>query len=253
MGIRSQASFDRYQMEVSVLYEDNDLLVLDKPAGVSVLADRGSDRCFLDILTERWGEKGERPLVVHRLDKGTSGAIIFAKGSDAARAVSTQFETRTVKKTYLALVSGRPVPPEGTIDIPLAPHPGKPGIVVANAGRGKPALTFYRVIESFCSCSLVEARPQTGRTHQIRVHFKVLGYPLAVDPVYGGQSALYLSAFRRGYRPSPRRPEKPLLDRLSLHASAIEVRHPVTGEAVRFEAPLPQDFRITMRQLRKYG
>jgi RluA family pseudouridine synthase len=235
-----------------ILYEDVALLVINKPAGISVLADRESGESLLLLLRETFAERGETVFVVHRLDKETSGVIVFGKTEEASRGLSMQFEHRRVEKTYLALVCGAVHPLEGTIDLPIGPHPrDRTRMVVPHSG-GKRSVTRYRVVETFRGFSLVELQPKTGRTHQIRVHLSAIGFPLAVDRVYGSGEGLLLSSFKKDYRPG-KREEKPLIARLSLHARRLAFDHPETGTRMEFEAPLPRDFEIALKVLLKHG
>lgn len=235
-----------------IIYEDASLLVINKPPGISVLADRESGESLLSRLRETFAGRGETVFVVHRLDKDTSGVIVFGKTEEASRGLSMQFEHRHVEKTYLALVCGAVHPLEGTINLPIGPHPrDRTRMVVPHTG-GKRSVTRYRVVESFRGFSLVELRPKTGRTHQIRVHLAAIGFPLAVDPVYGSGEGLLLSSFKKDYRPG-KREEKPLIDRLSLHAQRLAFDHPETNTRLQFESPLPRDFEIALKGLRKHG
>ncbi len=236
---------------LNLLYDDADLLVVEKPAGVLTIPDRfdSSKPNLLNMLQEAFGEIW----VVHRLDKETSGLVCFAKNEEAHRHLNLQFGDRTVDKIYLALVDGRPTPPSGSIEQPIAPHPGIAGKMTIHK-HGKYALTLYRVVDTFRNFSLVEANIKTGRTHQIRVHLSSIGHPLAVDPLYGKRQALYLSEIKlRNFRTGKEESERPLMQRLTLHALNLGVTHPRTGERVVVESPLPKDFRAMLNQLDKWG
>ena len=235
-----------------VLFEDRFLLAVNKAPGFSVLADRSGEPSLLDQLRARLQTAGETCYVVHRLDKGTSGVLLFGKTPDDARELSRQFEKREVEQRYLALVRGGPPERIGRIDLPLAPGPRGP-LRMRVDERGKRSLTRFRVVERFRDYALLEILPYTGRTHQIRAHLQAVGHPLAVDPLYGGARALLLSRIKPEYRAPRDRPESPLLDRLSLHALRLEFRHPRTGVPQLVEAPLPKDFATALKQLRKYG
>jgi 23S rRNA pseudouridine1911/1915/1917 synthase len=213
-------------LPLRVLFEDESMLVLDKPAGMVVHPGAGNKGGTIanavlhhcEGIQVAGGE--ERPGIVHRLDKETSGCLLIAKTETAHRNISTQFAERTVAKTYLALVEGVPRMPHGTIDAPIARHPVHRQRMTVSE-RGREALTRYRVLASEGRHGLLECRPRTGRTHQIRVHLKHLGHPVAGDPVYG----------RRGS-----------FERHLLHAWKISLRHPLHGGEVSFQAPLPPDF-----------
>lgn len=236
---------------IDLLYEDDDLLIISKPADVLTIPDRHSPEKFnlQDYLKDRFGQVW----TVHRLDRETSGVLCFARNAEAHRHLSQQFEARTVDKGYLALVDGVPFPREGEIDQPIGPHPSQPG-KMAVSRDGKSSLTLYRTLELFRSFALVEAVLKTGRTHQIRVHLAAIGHPLAVDPLYGKRDAFYLSEVKGAqYRIGKYQEERPLMTRATLHAAFLQLDHPVTLERRRFEAPLPKDFQAVLTQLRKWG
>jgi RluA family pseudouridine synthase len=194
--------------------------------------------------------------VVHRLDKETSGVLLFAKHVDAQRHLSHQFQNNAIEKEYLALVCGRPAADSGEIDAPLAPHPtSRKHMAVSKHGRR--ALTLWRVEQRFRDFALLRVFPKTGKTHQIRVHLAHIGLPLALDPLYNPRrerdiSGLMLSQFKRGYRESKGQVERPLIARLTLHAEKLRFVHP-RGESTEIVAPIPKDFRATLNMLRKYG
>ncbi len=236
----------------SVIFEDNDVIVLNKPAHYLTIPDRFvAER---PNLTSFLKDNMDEVFVVHRLDKETSGVIIFAKNAEAHRNLSMQFEARTVDKIYLALVEGSVHKEEGEINQPIANNMRDKGRMII-AKRGKPSLTLFKVVERFKNYTLVEANIKTGRTHQVRVHFEVIGYPLAVDSLYGRKDAFLLSEvkmkkYRRGKDIID---EKPLMSRTTLHAAKITFQHPTTHESMTFEAELPKDFRAVLNQLRKWG
>ena len=231
-----------------ILYETDGLVAVNKPAGLLTTPDRFASAlpCLQEVLQEKYSDI----FVVHRIDKDTSGVILFAKNESAHRQLSLQFEERNIKKTYLALVNGILSDKEGIIDAPIGED--KKGKAKIDHQEGKSSQTSYKVIEEFRKLSLVEASPVTGRQHQIRVHFQSIGHPLAVDPYYGTRKALMLSEFKKKYRQNSSHGERPLLGRLSLHALRITFSDPVTGKDVTLEASLPKDFRATLNQLRKY-
>ncbi len=227
---------------IPVLFEDDAVLVVDKPAGRLVIPGRGGDETSLrEELEARFG----RLWVVHRLDRGTTGVLLFARTAEAHRAANLAFDRGEPRKCYLALVAGDP-PPELRIDLAIAParrgkmRPARPG-----DPRGKKAATVVRLLERFPArpwtggpLALVEALPETGRTHQIRVHLAAKGIPLAVDPDYGDEEPV------RG--PDGRL----LLERTPLHAARLELPHPVRGGALAVEAPLPADMAAALEALR---
>ena len=206
------------------------------------------------------GTSDPRIRVVHRLDKDTSGVLLFAKNAEAQRHFSHQFQNNTVEKEYLALVAGSPPADEGEIDAPLARHPTDPKRMSVVRHGGRPARTLWKVEQRFRGLALLRVFPKTGKTHQIRVHLKHAGMPLAVDPLYNSQPAsrggkargVYLSTIKQGYRPKRGEEETPLIERLTLHAEALAFTAP-SGERLRLECPLPKDFRAALNQLRKHA
>ena len=218
-----------------IVYEDGDILVVDKPAGLAVHPSAGHAshtlvNAVLAHCPDLSGIGGEgRPGIVHRLDKDTSGLIIVAKNDAAHVALSRQLKERRVEKTYVALVEGRVRPAEGVIDAPLGRHPvqRKKQAVVA---RGREARTRYRVLREIDGRSLLEVRPETGRTHQIRVHLASIGHPITGDALYG-----------RGAPPG--------LRRQFLHAQRLAFAHPRTGERLELEARLAEDLERALNDL----
>lgn len=233
-----------------LLHADTQLIVLNKPAGMLSVPGRGRDPSLPRWLRGRMGFREDEPMrVVHRLDRDTSGVIVYARTLEAQRSLVDQFKSRRVEKVYLALVSGH-VLEDGRIDLPLDVERGRTRARIARR-RGKPAVTEYRVVERLAGNTLLECRPLTGRTHQLRVHLAAIGHPLTVDPDYGGGERLLLSHYKPRYRPNRRGQEKPLIERLTLHAQRLTLEHPTDGGRVTFEAPLPKDFRAAISQLRR--
>jgi 23S rRNA pseudouridine955/2504/2580 synthase/23S rRNA pseudouridine1911/1915/1917 synthase len=248
---------------LDILAQTPDWVAVMKPAGLATSPGRGEDDSVLERLGRQLdlpssGTADPRLRVVHRLDKDTSGVLLFAKHAAAQRHFSHQFQNNTIAKEYLALVSGRPSQREGEIDAPLAPHPASPKRMAVVRHGGRPARTAWRVEEAFRDFTLLRVFPKTGKTHQIRVHLQFIGLPLAIDPLYhaprgGGTSpGLMLSAFKRGYRPAAGEVERPLIERLTLHAEKLTFAG-LTGEPVEVVAPPPKDFRAALNMLRKYG
>lgn len=218
---------------LDIIYEDNDLVVLNKPAGLVVHPGAGHREhtlvnALLNHCPQLSGVGGkERPGIVHRLDKDTSGCLVVAKNDIAHRSLSNQFADRTVEKIYLALVAGKLRTRAGLIEEKIGRHPVHRQKMAVSANRGREAKTEYRVLESSDVVSLVECRLHSGRTHQIRVHLHHLGHPVIGDNVYG----------RRNSVPAPRQ---------MLHAWKLGFGHPVTAQWKEFEAPIPADFRQAM-------
>jgi RluA family pseudouridine synthase len=233
------------------IFKDEHQLIVHKPAGMLSIPDRHVPEKLnlLNWLQQAYGSV----LTVHRLDKDTSGVICFARHAEAHRHLSLQFEHGRVQKIYLALLDGLLREKEGIIAGPIAPHPTRPGRMMVSK-QGKAAETHFRTIEEFQRFTLVEAEIKTGRTHQIRVHFQSLGFPLAVDEFYGPRPALFLSEIKgHHYRQAKDSEERPLLDRLSLHAQQLSLIPFGKDKAETFAAPLPRDLSVTLKQLRKWG
>lgn len=189
---------------------------------------------------------------LHRLDRNTSGVMLFACRKEILVRMVREFNDRHVQKTYLAIVHGAPRKNEFTIDLAIAPHPHLPGLVVIDARNGKPASTTCKVLELFHHHALLEVVPLTGRQHQIRIHLQAAGHSLVADNQYGDGRPLLLSTLKRGYKMKPEG-EKPLLARPALHAASLAFIHPVTGQPVRIEAPLPKDMTVALKYLRTFG
>ncbi|MDH3592078.1 MAG: RluA family pseudouridine synthase [Planctomycetota bacterium] len=228
-----------------VIYEDEDIVVVDKPAGLVMHPGEGHDAGLDDLLREHFGPSTR---LVHRLDRDTSGVVIAARGHPrSARRLADAFKDGDVEKTYLALVRGIPNPSHGTVDAPLL-NTRRPGESVRVDRKGSQAVTGYETVEVFAQHALLRCRPKTGRRHQIRVHLAHLGHPLAVDHVYARQKRLRLSDLRPDL---PRTWKNPVvLNRQPLHAESLRLRHPASGEDVTFRAPLAQDIEHALDVLR---
>lgn len=236
--------------QIEILFEDDSLIAVNKPAGLTVIPERFETDTpdLVALLRARY----EHVLVVHRLDRETSGVILFARNAEAHRTLNEQFQENEVRKVYHALVVGAPLWEAQTVDLPLRVNGDRRHRTIVDPGKGKPSTTEYQVLERLGPYSWVEARPRTGRTHQIRVHLAAVGSPIAVDPLYGSEEPVFLSSFKRNYRAGSRE-ERPLLGRLGLHASKITVHHKESGDDLTVEAPLPKDLRATLNQLRKHA
>lgn len=229
-----------------VLHQDERVVVFNKAPGVASIRERYVVGVSLKEMAE---EKLGQLWTVHRIDKDTSGVIIFARDAEAHKMLNDQFERHETLKLYAAVLEGEMAQDEMTIDIPIVPDPGRPGMMRPSA-RGKESLTVLRVRERFRGFTYVEAEPRTGRQHQIRVHCRAVGLPLAVDPMYGNRSEFMLSSIKRKFRDYDRE-ERPLMARLTLHAESLEVDHPDGSGRVRYSAPLPKDLHALLTQLRK--
>jgi len=231
-----------------IISENEAFIVLNKPAGLLSIPDReGKEISLKTMLQEKFGEI----FTVHRLDKETSGIIVFAKTSEAHKNLSQQFEARETEKIYAGLVLGVLADKKGTIDAPISEHPTKKGTMVVNR-KGKATITDFEVLEEFGIFSWVKFRIHTGRTHQIRVHMKHTGHPIACHVLYGDGKPILLSSIKYRYKISKKEEEeRPILNRLALHAQFLKFK---TGDQKLFEAeaPLPKDLKALLNQLRKW-
>lgn len=218
---------------ISVIFEDHSLLVIDKPAGVTVnkAETTRNQRTIEDQLPQ---SDLPRRGIVHRLDKDTSGLLIIAKTASALTALQAQFKKRQVKKTYLALVHGRVEPKSGNINLPVARNSlnrQRFGVFIT----GRQAVTDYRTVKTYADYSLLEVFPKTGRTHQIRIHFKHLNHPLVADPLYLGEKRL--------------KQDKLWCPRLFLHSYKISFTHPQNHRIINLEASLPYDLQAALEKI----
>ncbi len=231
-----------------IIYLDDQLVVIDKPSGMLAVPGRSDEPSAIDWLRAQPELAGtESPRVVHRLDQGASGVQLYARTLEAQRHLVAQFMEREVEKVYYALVSGHVVQ-DGEVDLPLAFSRRRNRVEVSQK-RGKPSRTAYRVLQHVAGHTWLECRPHTGRMHQIRVHLAAIGHPLSVDPHYGGGQAIFLSHLKPNYHPNRREEERPLIDRLTLHAARLVFVHPRMALPMSIESPLPKDLRATLAQL----
>jgi 23S rRNA pseudouridine1911/1915/1917 synthase len=230
---------------LKIVYEDDDLAVIDKPAGLSVHPGAGTGVAtlvhgLLFHFKSLSGAGGEaRPGIVHRIDKWTSGLLIVAKNDEAHVGLSRQFQNRTVGKTYLALVHGKLKNPSGEISMNIGRHPTVRTRMSAQTGRGRIALSSYRTIEVIRDFTLLEVQIKTGRTHQIRVHLSAIGHPVAGDDVYG--EPRYSQFVKKYGKPG----------RYFLHAAELKFSHPKTGKTLEFRSALPEDLSAVLERIRK--
>lgn len=232
-----------------VVFEDDALLVFDKPSGLLVAPDRW-DKARVNLMGLVHARLGRHVANVHRLDADTSGLLLCAKNKPALDHLSGQFQSKTVAKVYHALVVGAPAPDTYTVDFVLKEDEAAPGRMCVVKRHGKTAVTEFRVLERFGRFAFVECRPHTGRTHQIRVHLAASGTPILNDAFYGDDTRLLLSDLKRGYK--GRADEKPLIARLALHASELTFTHPATREPLTVRSPLPRDFGVALKYLRRF-
>lgn len=233
---------DAAEIELSVVYEDDHLAVIDKQANLTVHPAPGeSQPTLIAAVLNRWPEVSTiadedseadplRPGLVHRLDRDTTGLLMIAKNGAALRSLRDQLRERTMDKRYLAVTVGAPDPPAGLIDAPIGRDPSDPRRM-AILDRARPSQTGYETVERFSDASLLECKLITGRTHQIRVHLSAIGHPIAGDAMYGMPT--------------------PLIERQALHARMLTIRHPATDESLTLEADPPADFRSLLGKLRE--
>src|SRR4051812_37674652 len=231
---------------LDIVFEDDHLLVVDKPAGMVVHPAAGNfDGTLVNALLHHCAGRlsgiggGARPGVVHRIDKGTSGLLVVAKTDRAHEGLAAQFARHSIDRRYLAVVAGLPNPREGAVDAPLARSPAnRQKMAIVEGSRGKRALTHYRVLRPLREAALVECRLETGRTHQVRVHMTSLGHPLLGDPVYGRTQSIHRELLKRLH-----------FERQALHAAILGFIHPVTGEALSFKSAVPSDMQELLSAL----
>ena len=230
-----------------IISETEDWIALNKPSGLLSIPDReGKDISLKKILIEKYGNI----FTVHRLDKDTSGLIVFAKNEEAHKHLSQQFEERQTEKIYLGLALGSLAEKNGNIDAPIAEHPARKGLMTVYR-KGKESLTDYEVLEEFKIFSWVQFQIHTGRTHQIRVHAKHIGHPIVCDELYGDGKPVLLSSLKHKFKLSKNElEERPILNRLALHALSLQFVN-TNGETIKLEAPLPKDLKALLQQLRK--
>ncbi len=224
---------------LTILYEDDFLLVIDKPNGMVVHPSAGHRagtlvNAILCRVGEEKREDGERPGIVHRLDKGTTGVIVVARDGKTQEALSSQFQDRTVKKVYRAIVEGLVRDQEGIVEGLIGRHPVERKRMAMVEKGGRYSFSFYRVIERLKGFTYIEVHPRTGRTHQIRVHMNHAGYPIVGDELYGRQA-------------------KRLAPRPLLHALSLSFNHPVHGTRLTVEAPVPADMEEFLKEYRESG
>ena len=233
----------------NIIFENDDFLAVDKPAGLLTIPDRTqSEPSLKDMLIHKYGNI----YTVHRLDKDTSGLVLFAKTAEAHKFFSHLFEEREIEKYYLGIVIGCPANASGVLDAPIAEHPVHKGLMTVHR-NGKASETGYDVLEANRHYSLVSFRLFTGRTHQIRVHTKNMGNPLACDDLYGDGKPILLSSVKKKFKLSKHdEEERPMLDRLALHSYKLIFTDP-KGKKMELTAEIPKAFRALMMQLKKNG
>src|SRR5882724_7190358 len=231
-----------------IIFENEDFVAVNKPAGLLSIPDReGKEPSLKSWLKEKYGAI----FTVHRLDRDTSGIIVFARHEASHKYLSMAFEERTMEKIYAGIVQGSLAQQQGSIDAPLMEHPAKKGVMYVNK-KGKASLTDYEVQEDLGLYSLLQFRLHTGRTHQIRVHMQSLGHPIVCDELYGDARPILISSFKKKFKLSrSEEDERPILQRLALHSQLLHFKDG-KGEYHTLEAPLPKDMRALLQQLRKW-
>lgn len=231
----------KLEFEELIIWEDEDFIALNKPPFVSTLEDRTGQQNLLMIARQ----SNQHLQACHRLDKDTSGVILFAKRPEAYRHVSIQFEKREVEKIYHAVVDGIHDFKNELVNAPIAKSDD--GIVKISKRDGKPAQTYFTTLQVYRQHSLVECRPVTGRMHQIRIHLATLKASITGDEQYGGKP-FFLSSVKKGFNLKKYSDEQPLMKRMALHARSLTFRL-INGETISVEAPYPKDLQALIRQL----
>lgn len=232
---------------LDIVFENRNLVALNKPSGLITIPDReGKEQSLKDLLLEKYSEI----YTVHRIDRETSGLVIFAKNPESHRFYNQQFENRQTIKIYTGFVIGSLQQKEGTVNAPIAENMLRRGTMLVHQ-RGKQAVTDYKVLQDFGVYSYLQFQIHTGRTHQIRVHTRELGHPLVADALYGDGKPLLLSTLKSKYNLSKQEwEEKPLLNRLALHAYQLTITD-TDNSVLQLEAPVHKDFKATLQQLEK--
>lgn len=235
------------QVPYQIIFEDSDLLLINKAPLVSVIPDRKVESVpsIKTLISRLFGDI----FIVHRIDNETSGMLCLAKNEETHRVMNEKFRTREIVKKYWAIVEGRLEQEEGIIDQAII----STGTSNKVHKTGKSAISKYKCIEKFKKYSVVEVEILTGRQHQIRLHMAHIGHPLMVDSKYGNKDAFMLSTIKKKRYNNSDDVERPLLSRLSLHARSLSFLHPRTEEPIFWEAPLPKDLDAVLNQLRKWN
>lgn len=234
--------------EFSIIFENDDFVAINKEAGMLTIPDRHDDTqlSLYKILNHKYG----KIFIVHRLDRDTSGLILFAKNEMTHKYLSQLFEQRNIEKKYLGIVRGSMPDKTGFINEPIGEHPTKKGVMTITK-KGKPSLTNYEVLEDYGIYSLVQFDIQSGRTHQIRLHTKSIGHPIICDAVYGDGKPVLLSSFKKKYKLSQHDlEERPIINRLALHSNSLRFKD-TNRKDFEIEAPIPKDMKALLQQLKK--
>lgn len=232
-----------------ILFENDEFVVLNKPSGLLSIPDReGKDISLKRLLIERY----EQIFTVHRIDRDTSGVIVFAKNEETHKYLTQSFEDHSVDKIYQGIVQGSVPDKEKTIEAPIMEHPGKKGKMIIHR-KGKNSITEFSVIKDYGKYSHLQFRILTGRTHQIRVHMSDYGHPIVCDSLYGDPAPVLLSSLKKKFKLSRDvLEERPIMGRLALHAFELRFKDP-SGKQFQFIAELPKDMKAFLSQLEKLG
>lgn len=235
--------------KIQTLFEDDHIIAVSKPSGLLTIKDRlGKEPNLFDYLKKNY----EELRLIHRLDRDTSGLIIFAKNETAQKAFSPLFERHEIVKIYHAIVAGKPMKEEGLIENFIEENLQIPGTYRVGNQKGKLAISFFKVLEQYKRNCLIGFDIRTGRTHQIRVHAKFIGTPLAFDPLYNPQNGIFVSHLKPKFKQNLEE-ERSIIQRLSLHSQSLAFVHPITQEEHNIECPYPKDFEKALEILRKYS
>ena len=235
------------QLGSITVFENDDFIAINKPSGLLTIPDRAqTEKSLKEYLKDKYGDI----FTVHRLDKDTSGMVLFAKNEHTHKYLCKLFEERQIEKYYVGIVLGNPINASGSIEAPIGENPAHKGLMNVHR-NGKPAHTTYEVLESNKYFSMVSFQLHTGRTHQIRVHCKEIGHPLACDELYGDGKPVFLSAVKKKFKLSKHDyDERPMIGRLALHSYKLDFET-AQGEKLSLTADVPKEFRALMTQLKK--
>lgn len=237
-------------MKSEVIYEDENLIAFNKPSGLLSIPDRFNAE--IPNLYKMAQARHEGIIPVHRLDKDTSGVIVYAKNEESHKHLSQLFEGREIEKYYTALVNGRLIKHSGSIIQPIAENMAKRGTMLVHK-RGKASHTDYELIKEWAQYSLLRLQIHTGRTHQIRVHLQYLGHPVVADTIYGNGKGIYISNLKKNFKNNdPLGEERPVLNRLALHSSTLKFKD-MNDKEVEINAPFPKDILAAIQQLDKWS
>ena len=236
----------------TVLFEDESLIAFDKPSGLLTAPD-GWDKGRIHLMAMIHQQISSAIFNIHRLDRETSGVLLCSKDKKSLDHLSSQFQSRGVIKRYLAIIQGTLPKDELTIRLPIAEDKYQLGKMCISRSLDKPCETFVKGIIRWRGYSLVEIFPKTGRTHQIRVHLASQKCSVLADALYGSGQGLLLSDIKTGYKHKKNEPERPLLGRLALHAESITFTHPLTHQLQTIHSPLPHDFEIAIKYLKRFA